>query len=86
VNKIAQTPKAVRILKRYSNLIPLVLGALELDQEDMILRVFETLNEFVEIKKVLTPHLNLLIDAALKISSHKDYGLNLREITLLFLE
>ena len=25
VNKIAQTPKAVRILKKYQNLIPLVL-------------------------------------------------------------
>ena len=63
-----------------------MLQALELDQEDMILKVFETLNEFVEIKKVLAPHLPLLIDAALKISSHKDYGLNLREVTLLFLE
>jgi hypothetical protein len=31
----------------------------------MILKVFETFNEFVEIKKVLGPHLALLIDAAL---------------------
>ena len=52
----------------------------------MIQRVFETLNEFVEVKKVLAPHLPILIDAALKISSYKDYSLNLREITLLFLE
>lgn len=28
----------------------------------------------------------MLIDAALKISAHSDYNLNLREITLLFLE
>jgi len=33
------------------------MNALQLDQEDMIQRVFETLNEFVEIKKVLAPHL-----------------------------
>jgi hypothetical protein len=44
------------------------------------------LNDFVEFKKVLAPHLIMLIDAALKISSVKDYNLNLREITLLFLE
>lgn len=86
VNKIAQTPKAVKILRKYKNLIPLVVGALQLDQEDMIQRVFETLNEFVEIKKVLAPHLPLLIDAALKISSAQDFGINLREITMLFLE
>lgn len=52
----------------------------------MIQRVFETLNEFVEIKKVLAPHLALLIDAALKISSTNQFSLNLREITMLFLE
>lgn len=52
----------------------------------MILKVFETFNEFVEIKKVLGPHLEILIDAALKISSTSSYSLNLREITLLFLE
>ena len=28
VNKIAQTPKSIRILKKYNNLIPLVLNAL----------------------------------------------------------
>lgn len=52
----------------------------------MIQKVFDTLNEFVEIKKVLAPHLNLLIDAALKISSTNSFSLNLREITMLFLE
>ena len=52
----------------------------------MILKAFETFNEFVEIKKVLTPHLPLLIDAALKISLQTEYGLNLREVTMLFLE
>ena len=62
------------------------MGALQLDQEDMIQRVFETLNEFVEIKKVLAPHLSILIDAALKISSNSTFSLNLREITMLFLE
>jgi hypothetical protein len=34
----------------------------------------------------LTPHLPLLIEAALKISSAQDYSINLREITMLFLE
>jgi hypothetical protein len=86
VNKIAQTPKAIKILRKYKNLIPLVLQALQLDQEDMIQKVFEMLNEFAEVKKVLAPHLPLLIDAALKISRTSDFSLNLREITMLFLE
>lgn len=48
--------------------------------------MFETINELAEIKKVLAPHLALLIQAALKISVYKEYSLNLREITLMFLE
>ena len=48
--------------------------------------MFETFNEFVEIKKVLAPHLPLLIDAALKISVNTEFSVNLREITMLFLE
>jgi len=31
VNKIAQTPKAIKILKKYKNLIPLVMNALQQD-------------------------------------------------------
>ena len=62
------------------------MGALQLDQEDMIQRVFETLNEFVEIKKVLAPHLPILIDAALRISQSNGFSLNLREITMVFME
>jgi hypothetical protein len=44
------------------------------------------LNEFVEIKKVLAPHLPLLIEAALRISSANEFSVNLREVTMLFLE
>lgn len=73
-------------MRKYKNLIPLVLNALQLDQEDMIQKVFEMLNEFVEIKKVLAPHLPLLIEAAIKISLNSDFSVNLREITMLFLE
>lgn len=47
VNKIAQTPKAIKIFRKYKNLIPLVIKGLSLDQEDMIQKVFETFNEFV---------------------------------------
>ena len=49
-------------------------------------KVFETFNEFVDIKKVLRPHLTSIIEVALKISGNMDYGVNLREVTLLFLE
>ena len=86
VNQLATTPKAIQVLKKYSNLIPLVLNALDLDQEDLIHKVFETFNEFVEIKKVLGPHLPMIIEKALLIASNKNFGVNLREVTLLFLE
>ena len=48
--------------------------------------MFETFNEFVEIKKVLGPHLPMIIEKALLISCNQDFGVNLREVTLLFLE
>lgn len=86
VNKIAQNPKAIKILRKYKNLIPLVLQALSLDQEEMIQKVFEMLNEFAEVKKVLGPHIKLLVEAAIKISRNTDYSVNLREVTMLFLE
>ena len=86
VNKLACTPKAVQVLRKYNNLIPLVLNALDLDQEELIHKVFETFNEFVEIKKVLGPHLPMIIEKALIISQNQTYGINVREVTLLFLE
>jgi hypothetical protein len=69
----------VQVLKKYNNLIPLVLNALDLNQEDLISKVFETFNEFVEIKKVLGPHLPLIIEKALLISANQEYSVNLRE-------
>lgn len=86
VNKLALTPKAIQVLKKYNQLIPLVLNALDMEQEDLIHKVFEMFNEFVEIKKVLRPHLPIIIEKALLISANKDFGTNLREVTLLFLE
>jgi hypothetical protein len=70
VNKLATTPKAIQTLKRYNNLIPLVLTALDMNNEDLIHKVFETLNEFMEIKKVLGPHLPLIIEKAVIISQN----------------
>lgn len=69
----------MQVLKKYNNLIPLVLNALDLNQEDLISKVFETFNEFVEIKKVLGPHLPLIIEKALLISANQEYSVNLRE-------
>ena len=86
VNKLSSTPKAVSVLSQYKNLIPLVLQALDLNDEDLIRTVFETFNEFVEYKKVIRPHLELIIKAALTIVRNPDHADNLREVTLLFLE
>jgi len=86
VNKLACTSKAVQVLKKYNKLIPLVIDALDLGQEDLIHKVFETFNEFVEIKKVLGPHLPKIIEKALLISVNSEYSTNVREVTLLFLE
>ena len=69
----------MQVLKKYNNLIPLVLNALDLNQEDLISKVFETFNEFVEIKKVLGPQLPLIIEKALLISANQEYSVNLRE-------
>ena len=86
VNGLSCIPKAVSVLKKYNKLIPLTLNALDLNNEDLIHKVFETFNEFVEIKKVLGPHLPMIIEKALIISANQDYAINLREVTLLFLE
>lgn len=73
-------------MKKYNKLIPLTLNALNLDDEELIVKVFETFNEFVEIKKVLGPHLPIIIEKALIIAANQDYSLNTREVTILFLE
>lgn len=70
VNSLATTPKGISVLKKYSNLIPLVCNALDLDNEDLCHKVFETFNEFVEIKKVLGPHLPMIIEKAMVISAN----------------
>lgn len=58
----------MKLLKEYPNLIPLVLNAIDLSQDDLIQKVFETMTDFLEVKKVLGPHLNLLITAAINVS------------------
>ena len=63
-----------------------MLNALDLSDEDLIRKVFETFNEFIEYRKVIRPHLELIIKAALTIVKNPDHANNLREVTLLFLE
>lgn len=74
------------VLKKYNQLIPLTLNALDLDNEELVHKVFEMFNEFAEIKKVLGPHLPIIIEKALIISANTENGNNLREVTMLFLE
>ena len=57
-----------------------------MDDDDSIHKVFETFNEFVEIKKVLGPHLPAIIEKAIQVSGNMDYSNNVREVTMLFLE
>lgn len=86
VNKLAQTPEAVQVMKKYHTLIPLVLNALDGQQsEDLIAKVFETFNEFVEFKKVLGPSLTSIIEKALIYSSDSEMSTNLREQTMFFI-
>lgn len=56
VNKLAQVPKAVKVMKNYHTLIPLVLNAIDVSDDDIIMKGFETFNEFVEFKKIMKPY------------------------------
>ena len=64
VNNLTQTGHAIKVLKKYTGLIPLVLNAIDIEQEDLITTIFETLTDFFETPKVLRPHLPLLGEAA----------------------
>ena len=74
------------MLKQYPDLIPLVLNAIDIEQEDLIVTIFETLTDFFETPKVLRPHLALLIDASVNLSTKTDLPLNVRSTTIYFLE
>jgi alpha-mannosidase len=86
VTNFAQSNRSLAVLKKYQNIIPLVLQALNEEDEDSIKKVFETFNELVEVKKVLSPHLFQIIDCALKVATSDNFSNNLREVTMLFLE
>ena len=86
VNNLTQTGHAIKVLKKYPELIPLVLNAIDIEQEDLITTIFETLTDFFETKKVLRPHLPLLGEAAINISLNLDLQANVRQTTLFFLE
>lgn len=74
------------MLKKYPNLIPLVLSALSLDDEELIQKIFETLTDFLESKKVMQPHLELIVNAAIGVSKATNLSFNVREVTIHFLE
>lgn len=86
VNNLTQTGHAVKVLKQYPDLIPLVLNAIDIEQEDLIQTIFETLTDFFETPKVLKPHLSLLIDASVNLSMKSELPLNVRSTTIYFLE
>lgn len=86
VNQLSQTGQAIKILKKYSNLIPLVLNALSFDDEEMIQQVFETLTDFLEAKKVMQPHLEIIVTAAIAVSKNTNLSFNVRETAIYFLE
>ena len=86
VNNLTQTGHAVKVLKQYPDLIPLVLNAIDIEQEDLITTIFETLTDFFETPKVLRPHLGILIDASTSLSSNAELPLNVRSTTIYFLE
>lgn len=86
VNNLTQTGHAVKVLKQYPDLIPLVLNAIDIEQEDLIQTIFETMTDFFETPKVLKPHLSLLIDASVNLSMKTDLPLNVRSTTIYFLE
>ena len=75
------------VLKKYNQLIPLTVAAMDMNNEDLCKKVFETFNEFVEIKRVLGPHLPLIIQKALEVlEGGEDFSINLREVVIYFLE
>jgi hypothetical protein len=86
VNNLTQTGSAVRVLKKYPDLIPLVLKAIDISQEDLIQKIFETMTDFLSEKRVLQPHLPLLIEAATNIALNTDLAFNVREVAIYFLE
>jgi len=86
VTKFASTSKSLKILKKYQNLIPLVIQALDSNDEEMIMKVFNMLNEYVEVKRILLPHLSILVETALKVAANSDFSLNLRELCFHFME
>lgn len=53
VNNLTQTGSAVKVLKKYSDLIPLVLKAIDISQEDLIQKIFETMTDFLGERRLL---------------------------------
>lgn len=86
VNNLSQTGSAIKVLKKYPDLIPLVLNALSLDDEDLLQKIFETLTDFLEVKKVMQPHLELVVKAAITVSKTTTLSFNVREVTIHLLE
>jgi hypothetical protein len=85
VNKLASINNAVKVIKDYHQLIPLVLNAIDLTDDDLIIKGFDTFNEFVELKKIMKPYIPAITEKALIIAADTDLGVNTREQTMYFL-
>ena len=53
VNNLSKTDYAAEVMKKYQNLIPLVLNAIDIEQTDLIKDIFDTFTDFLETPKVL---------------------------------
>lgn len=82
----AANTKSLAVLKKYGNLIPLVIQAIDFENEELIQKVFETLLEFTDVKSIIKPHALVLLDASLKASTNTEYGEGVRETAMHFTE
>jgi len=73
-------------VKKYPNLLPLVLNAIDINDEDLIKKIFETLMEFIYIKKIMRPHVPMMVECALNVFQNKDLANYVREVAITFVE
>lgn len=86
ITSIAKTTQNVKVLKNFQQLIPLILQALDKDEEDSILQVFSTFNTLVELKGVLNPYLMEVTNASLHLAGSQEFSDGVREQALFFIE
>lgn len=86
IMNLATSTQNLKVLKKFQELLPLILQSMDGNNEDILGKLFDTFIELVDLKGLLDPYFEDLLKGALEIAQNEEMQQDLRMKCLFFIE